>query len=141
MQKILFLQENGNVGVISPSVSVEDSLSQVPVGLSYLIVDDNQLPSEEDFIQFTDALTADFGNLEKPDVRIDLKKAKQITKERLRRERIKLFEANDIAIRDAMIESNKIKLEEAIKERDRLRNITTIVDNVSSLDELKKLHP
>lgn len=139
MQRVLFL-ENNKVGMISAG-SLEAALSSVPVGLSYLVVDLKDLPPAQDLREFFDALTADFGNIEKPNVRIDIQKAKEITKERLRVERIKLFEKNDIALRDAMLSNDKVKLAEAVAERDRLRNITSIVDDANTLDSLRKLHP
>jgi hypothetical protein len=140
MKKVLYLQENAKVALIS-ALTLEAAVSSVPVGLPHLVVESDDLPSKEDLAEFFDALTADFGNIEQPNVRIDMQKAKEITKERLRVERIKLFEKNDIILRDAMISNDKVKMTEAVAERDRLKNITSLVDNADTLNSLRKLHP
>jgi len=141
MQKVLYLQQNGRVAVVCSAGSIQQAIDAVPVGLSHLVVNNEDLPSKEDLLDFFDALTADFGNLEKPNVRIDLDTAKELTKERLRRERINLFDKNDITLRDAMLAGDKTKIAEAISERDRLRNVTSLVDGIRTLDGLRKLHP
>ncbi len=140
MKKVLYLKHDGNVALIS-AVTEEAAISAVPVGLSHLVINPVDLPAKEILADFFGALTADFGNIEKPNVRIDINKAKDLTKERLRRERIALFEKNDIELRDAMLSNDKVKIENAVKERDRLRNITSLVDKINTLDSLKKLHP
>ena len=140
MKKVLYLQENAKVALIS-ALTLEAAISSVPVGLPHLVVESDDLPSKEDLAEFFDALTADFGNIEQPNVRIDMQKAKEITKERLRVERIKLFEKNDITLRDAMLSNDKVKLAEAVAERDRLKNITSLVDDADTLNSLRKLHP
>lgn len=70
-------------------------------------------------------------------IRINLDKAKAITKERLRAERAPLFNKNDLLLRDAIAENDEQKRLAAIAERDRLRDITRLADNANSTDELK----
>lgn len=70
-------------------------------------------------------------------IRINLDKAKAITKDRLRAERTPLFEQNDLLLRDAIAENDEAKRQAAIAERDRLRDITKLADAADSPDALK----
>lgn len=143
MNTILYKQENGKIAIMSLSLetSIEQAKTFIPTGAEYCVVDSTQLPSNSDLTNFFDALSVDFTNLSNPIIGIDIVEARAITKTRLRRERISLFEANDIIIRDAMIENNPEKLTAAIAERDRLRDITLLTDTVNTTAELKNLHP
>lgn len=143
MNTILYKQENSKIAIMSiaPDVSVDRAKISIPTGTEYCVVDNTQLPSESDLSNFFDALSVDFKNTSGPVISIDIIEARNITKDRLRRERVPLFEANDILIRDAMIENNTEKLSLAIAERDRLRDITLITDTINTTTELKNLHP
>jgi uncharacterized protein YdaT len=66
---------------------------------------------------------------------IDINKAKEITKNRLRIERKPLLEAQDVAFQRAL-ESNA-DTSTIVAEKQRLRDITTLVDTVNTLEELK----
>lgn len=57
---------------------------------------------------------------------IDYDAAVEITKTRLRVERAPLLAANDLLLRDAMIDGDQEKQRAAVAERDRLRDITNI---------------
>lgn len=70
-------------------------------------------------------------------IRINLEKAKAITKDRLRFERAALFDKNDLLLRDAIAENDEAKRQAAIAERDRLRDITKLADAADSPDALK----
>lgn len=136
MKRILYLQQNNVVAIISGAegVPLSELENLVPVGLPFIIIDADQLPEELYLREFRDALTADFDSPGQPNVHIDLEKAKEIAKEKLRRYREHAFQANDIAIRDAMISNNQNALKQAIAQRDKLRDLTTILDNVSKVD-------
>ena len=54
-------------------------------------------------------------------------------------ERSELFEANDIVLRDAVIESDDNKKNAGIVERDRLRGIPQLVDDCTTLAEIKAI--
>jgi hypothetical protein len=70
-------------------------------------------------------------------IKINFDKAKQITKERLRQERKPLLEAQDILFQRSLeINSDTSKI---IAEKQRLRDITKLVDNATTLEELKQL--
>jgi hypothetical protein len=68
---------------------------------------------------------------------IDINKAKDITKDRLRAEREPLLLAQDIAFQRAL-ESNA-DTSSIVAEKQRLRDITKLVDTATTLEELKAL--
>ena len=68
---------------------------------------------------------------------VDINKAKNITKDRLRAERKPLLEAQDVLFQRAL-ESNA-DTSAIVAEKQRLRDITQLVDNATTLDELKSL--
>ena len=68
---------------------------------------------------------------------VDIDKAKEVTKNRLRQEREPLLAAQDIAFQRAL-ETNS-ETSTIVAEKQRLRDITKLVDAVSSLDELRAL--
>ena len=68
---------------------------------------------------------------------IDINKAKDITKDRLRAERKPLLESQDVAFQRAL-ESNA-DTSVIVAEKQRLRDITTLVDTVNTVEELKVL--
>ena len=67
---------------------------------------------------------------------IDINKAKVITKDRLREERKPLLEAQDILFNRALETSDDTSA--IVKEKKRLRDITKQVDDMKTLDELKR---
>jgi hypothetical protein len=68
---------------------------------------------------------------------VDINKAKDITKDRLRQEREPLLLAQDIAFQRAL-ETNT-DTSAIVAEKQRLRDITTLVDTANTVDELKAL--
>jgi uncharacterized protein YdaT len=66
---------------------------------------------------------------------IDINKAKEITKDRLRVERKPLLESLDVAFQRAL-ESNA-DTSAIVAEKQRLRNITKQVDAITTIEELK----
>jgi hypothetical protein len=68
---------------------------------------------------------------------IDIDKAKDITKDRLRQEREPLLLAQDVAFQRAL-ESNA-DTSAIVAEKQRLRDITTLVDTANTVEELKAL--
>jgi hypothetical protein len=68
---------------------------------------------------------------------VDINKAKDITKNRLRQEREPLLLAQDIAFQRALeINADTSAI---VAEKQRLRDITTLVDTANTVDELKAL--
>lgn len=70
-------------------------------------------------------------------ITINLDKAKEIKKESLRQERKPLLEAQDVAFQRAL-ESNS-DTTAIVQEKQRLRDITGLVDNATSVEELKAI--
>jgi hypothetical protein len=68
---------------------------------------------------------------------INLNKAKDITKDRLREERKPLLEAQDVAFQRALEEG--VDTAAIVAEKQRLRDITNLADQAETLDELKAL--
>jgi hypothetical protein len=70
-------------------------------------------------------------------IKINFDKAKQITKERLRQERKPLLEAQDVLFQRSL--ENNSDASAIILEKQRLRDITNLVDNSTTLEQLKQL--
>ena len=70
-------------------------------------------------------------------ITINMNKAKDITKKRLREERKPLLEAEDIKFMRAQEEGSDTTA--IVAEKKRLRDITNLVDSCTTTDELKAL--
>ena len=70
-------------------------------------------------------------------ITINLNKAKDITKDRLRAERAPLLQAQDIAFQRALEAGDDTAA--IVAEKQRLRDITQLADQAATLDELKEL--
>ena len=71
-------------------------------------------------------------------ITINIDKAKDITKERLRQERKPLLEAEDIKFMQA--QESGADTTAIVAEKQRLRDITNAVDSCTTTDELKALN-
>jgi len=70
-------------------------------------------------------------------ITINFDKAKAITKDRLRAERTPLLQAQDVAFQLAL--ESGADTSAIVAEKQRLRDITKLVDQATTLDELKAL--
>ena len=70
-------------------------------------------------------------------ITINLDKAKAITKERLRAERTPLLQAQDVAFQRAL--ESGADTTAIVAEKQRLRDITQLADQATTLDELKQI--
>ena len=68
-------------------------------------------------------------------ITVNIDKAKDITKDRLREERKPLLEAQDIAFQRALESGDDITA--IVAEKQRLRDITNQVDSMTTVEELK----
>ena len=68
---------------------------------------------------------------------VDINKAKDITKDRLRAERKPLLEVQDVLFQRALESSADTSA--IVAEKQRLRDITTLVDTANTVEELKAL--
>jgi hypothetical protein len=130
-QVIIFTNDNGGVSVCIPTgeLPIEQVLTKdCPAGA--IIVDSDTLPNEHN----------DFFNaweLADDVVSVNFDKAKAITKDRLRAERKPLLEAQDVAFQRAL--ESGADTSAIVAEKQRLRDITKLVDDATTLDELKAL--
>lgn len=70
-------------------------------------------------------------------ITININKAKEITKERLRAEREELLKAQDVAFQRAL--ESGADTAAIVAEKQRLRDITKLADQATTLDELKSI--
>lgn len=70
-------------------------------------------------------------------IKINFEKAKEITKDRLRAERLPLLQAQDIEFQKAL-EANS-DTAAIVAEKQRLRDITKLADSAKTLDQLKNI--
>jgi hypothetical protein len=68
---------------------------------------------------------------------VDINKAKNITKDRLRVERKPLLEAQDVAFQRAL--ESGADTSAIVAEKQRLRDITKLVDTANTVEELKEI--
>ena len=68
-------------------------------------------------------------------IKIDIAKAKDITKDRLRKERKPLLEAQDILFMQAQEQGADTSA--IVTEKQRLRDVTNQVDSMTTVEELK----
>ena len=68
---------------------------------------------------------------------INIDKAKAITKDRLRSERASLLQAQDVAFQRAL--ESGADTAAIVAEKQRLRDITTLADQATTLEELKAI--
>jgi len=126
--KIIYPTETG-VAIIHPTgeLSIEEvAAKDVPAGVPYRIVNDDEVPSDRTF-----------RNALKYDLTVDMPKAQGITKDRLRQERTPLLTALDVQYQRAQEDGRDTTI--IISEKQRLRDVTKLADAATTLDELKAL--
>lgn len=131
MRVIIYTNASGGVSVCVPTgeISVE-SVKEKDTPEHSIIVDSDILPNSD----------SDFFNawrLNDGVVSVDFVAAQAITKDRLRAERIPLLSAQDVAFQRAL--ETGADTSAIIAEKQRLRDITNLVDNCTTLDELRAL--
>lgn len=128
---IIYTNLTGNVSVTVPSgeISIEEVLAK-DCPTEAIIVDSSELPEEHN--DFFNAWELVDGKIV-----VNLNKAKDITKNRLRQERKPLLFDQDIAFQRAL--ESGADTSAIVAEKQRLRDITILVDTVNTLEELKGL--
>jgi hypothetical protein len=132
-QAIIFTNDNGGVSTCIPTgeISIDAVMTKdVPAGRGARIVNLTDLPNQ--YNDFYDAWEMDATS-----VTVNLAKAKEITKKRLRAEREPLLAAQDVAFQRAQ-EANA-DTTAIVAEKNRLRNITSLADSATTLEELRSL--
>lgn len=133
-QVIIFQNDNGGVAVCIPTgeISIDAVMGKdVPKGRDARIVDQGDLPNDDN--DFFDAWEMDAKS-----VTVNLDKAKEITKNRLRAERAPLLAAQDVAFQRALEEGKPT--DAIIAEKARLRDVTLKADTCTTTAELRGLH-
>ena len=130
-QVIIFQNEQGNVSVCIPTgeLPIEQVLTK-DCPAEAIIVDANTLPNEHN--DFFNAWEMVDGS-----VIVNFDKAKAITKDRLRMERAPLLVAQDVLYMRATEQGADTTA--IVAEKQRLRDITKLADEATTLDELKAL--
>lgn len=132
-QVIIFQNRQGGVSVCVPTGELpieEVQAKDTPAGS--IIVDADSLPNEHN--DFFNAWELVDGKVE-----VSLAKAKEITKDRLRMERAPLLVAQDVLYMRATEKGEDTSA--IVAEKQRLRDITQLADEATTLEELKALKP
>ena len=132
-QQIIYPLDNGGVAVIIPApecgLTIEEiAAKDVPAGKSFAIVDVSDIPTDNTFRdawEYADKIV------------INIDKAKEITKTRLRAERAPLLQNLDVAFQRAL--ETGADTSTIVAEKQRLRDITNVVNTCATLDELRTL--
>jgi len=134
MKRIIYTNQEGGVSVIIPSAEALQSmtveqiaLKDVPNGLSYQIVEEEEIPTDR---TFRGAWVLDNG------IKEDNAKATDIAKNKIRTWREDEFKKNDIILQNAIVDDNQEIRVKAVERRNYLRDKPAECDN-KSVDELK----
>ena len=131
MKVIIYTNENGNVSVCAPTgeLPIEAVLAKDCPNHA-IIVDSSELPEvDNDFFNSWELIDGV--------VSVNLDKVKAQTKDRLRAERAPLLAAQDVAFQRALEEGKDTSA--IVAEKQRLRDITSLVDTCKTTEELRGL--
>ena len=127
---IIFTNQDGGVSVCVPTgeIPVEAVQSKdIPVGVQSHIVDQDSLPNEHnDFFNAWEQINGA--------VTVNMDKAREITKARLRVERAPLLAAQDVLFMKA--QETGADTTAIVAEKNRLRDITNLVNSATTLEAL-----
>lgn len=129
-QVIIYENQNGGVSVCYPTgeLPIEQVLTKdCPEGA--IIVDVSVLPEDDTFF--------DAWELNGNQISVSLNKAKEITKNRLRKQREPLLQAQDVAFQRAL--ETGADTTAIVAEKTRLRDITQLADEATTIEELKNI--
>lgn len=130
---IIFTNDNGGVSVCMPTGELPIEVVQskdIPGNIKSFIVDADSLPEEDN--DFFDAWEQSKGV-----VTVNIDKAKEITKKRLRAERAPLLQAQDVLYMRALEMGQDVSA--IVAEKQRLRDITLLADPCTTTTELRAL--
>ena len=129
--KILLKNLDGSVGIMHPILDCGLSLDEiiakdVPQGVPYEIVEDSVIPDDREF-----------RNAWKHDLTVDIPKAQEITKNRLRVERTPLLEKLDVEVMKNI--TDPVKLAEIEAQKQALRDLPQLVNSLTTVEQLKSI--
>ena len=130
-QAIIYTNDNGGVSVCVPTGELDiQATKEKDTPEHSIIVDMDSLPNaDHDFF--------DAWELQDGVVSVNLSKAKEITKKRLRMEREPLLAAQDVAFQRAL--ETGADTTAIVAEKQRLRDITKLADSCTTTDQLRNL--
>ena len=130
-QVIIFTNSNGGVSVCIPTGELDINAVKAKDTPSHsIIVQDSELPqADNDFFNAWE--------LANGVVTVNIDKAKEITKSRLRIEREPLLAAQDVLFQRAL--ESGADTTAIVAEKQRLRDVTTLVDGCTTTAELRAL--
>ena len=131
-QVIIFTNENGGVSVCIPTGELDINAVKAKDTPSHsIIVQDYELPqADNDFFNAWE--------LANGVVTVNLAKAKEITKQRLRAERAPLLDAQDVLYMRALEAGQDTTA--IVAEKQRLRDVTALADACTTTAELRALN-
>ena len=130
-QAIIFTNDNGGVSVCIPTGELPiEAVKAKDTPKGSIIVDTTSLPSQHN--DFFDAWELVDGKVE-----VNLVKAKEITKTRLRTERAPLLAAQDVLFQRAL--ETGADTSAIVAEKSRLRDITKLADAEITLEGLRAI--
>jgi hypothetical protein len=130
---IVFTNDNGGVSVCVPTgeLPIDVVLERdVPKERNARIVLADDLPNKDN--DFFDAWEMNGATIS-----VNLTKAKEIAKNRIRADRAPLLQAQDVAFQRALESGADTKA--IVAEKQRLRDITKLADQATTLDELRAI--
>ena len=123
MKKIVYKTDDG-IAVITPAHSIELAMKDIPNGAENKIIEDTELPADRVF-----------RNAWGYDLKEDIPKSQEIWKDKLRADRKPLLEQLDVDSMRAI--EDGIDTTDIIAKKQRLRDITLLVDAAKTIDEIK----
>ena len=130
-QAIIFTNDNGGVSVCFPTGELPiEAVQAKDTPKGSIIVNQSDLPNQHN--DFFDAWELVDGK-----VQVNLDKAKEITKKRLRAEREPLLQAQDVAFQRAL--ETGADTSAIVAEKARLRDVTSLADAETTLEGLRAI--
>ena len=131
---IVYTNLNGNVSVCMPTQESIEShgiewIKEKDTPENSIIIDSSELPQDSIFFNAWE--------LNGSAITVNLDKAKDITKDHLRQERVPLLQAHDVAFQRAL--ETGTDTSSIIAEKQRLRDITKLADEATTIQELKAI--
>lgn len=131
MKVIVYTNNLGGVSVCAPTGEIDiEAVKDKDTPEGSIVIESSSLPNADN----------DFFNaweLHGETVVVNIDKAKALTKDRLRAERAPLLAAQDVLFQRALESSSDTTA--IVAEKQRLRDITNLVDACTTTDELKAL--
>jgi hypothetical protein len=130
-QAIIFTNDNGGISIcISTGELPIEQVQAKDTPIGSLIINTSDLPSQ--YNDFFDAWELVDGK-----VKVNMGKAIEITKKRLRAEREPLLQAQDVAFQRALETGGNTSA--IVDEKNRLRDITKLANNATTLEGLRTI--